>query len=137
MILLEIKNFPPSSNQRLIATPMGLIKSKKYREWQAKELVNLAKYNINNTLEGNLYLYLEVFMPDRRKRDLDNITKSVQDILTLAKVYKDDSHIDKLIVVKKGIDKTKGIRVAIWQQSQYDPLHWDLDKGEAGVNEVD
>lgn len=40
-------------------------------------------------------------------------------------------------MIKKGIDKTKGIRVAIWQQSQYDPLQWDLDKGEAGVNEID
>ena len=137
MILLEIKNFPPSSNQRLISTPRGLVKSKKYREWQSKELVSLAKYNIS-PLKGKLYMYLEVYMPDRRKRDLDNLAKSVQDVLTLANTYEDDSQINKLIVVKKGVDKTKGIRVAIWQQSQFDPLHWDLDKGEEGVvNEVD
>lgn len=136
MILLDIKNFPPSSNQRLMPTARGLIKSPKYREWQSKELISLAKYNIS-PLKGKLYMYLEVFMPDRRKRDLDNLAKSVQDVLTLAKAYDDDSQIDKLIIVKKGVDKTKGIRVAIWQQSQFDPLQWDLDKGEAGVNEID
>lgn len=135
MILLEIKNFPPSSNQRLTVAQNGLVKSKKYRDWQARELVSLAKYNIS-PLEGKLYMYLEVFMPDRRKRDLDNLAKSVQDVLTLAKAYKDDSQIDKLIVVKKGVDKTKGIRVAIWPQSEYDPLKWDLDKGEDGVDEI-
>lgn len=45
---------------------------------------------------------LELRAPDRRKRDLDNHIKAIQDSLTHAKVLEDDSLIDEL-VVRRGL----------------------------------
>lgn len=41
---------------------------------------------------------IEVRMPDRRRRDLDNLPKAVLDALTHAAVWEDDSQIDDLRV---------------------------------------
>ena len=39
-------------------------------------------------------------MPDRRKRDLDNLHKGILDGLTHAGVWKDDSQIDDLRIYR-------------------------------------
>lgn len=49
-------------------------------------------------LQGRLALHLVVCAPDRRSRDLDNTVKGVQDALTHAGVWLDDSQIDRLVV---------------------------------------
>ena len=45
-----------------------------------------------------LSVLIEAYPPDKRRRDLDNICKGVLDSLAHAKVYEDDSQIDKLTV---------------------------------------
>ena len=45
--------------------------------------------------------------PDRRKRDLDNILKALQDSLQAAGVYKDDCQIDLLTVKRCEVDEEK------------------------------
>ncbi|NBW22487.1 MAG: RusA family crossover junction endodeoxyribonuclease, partial [Caulobacteraceae bacterium] len=40
---------------------------------------------------GSVRVVIEAFPPDRRKRDLDNILKSLLDALTHAGVWEDDS----------------------------------------------
>ena len=41
---------------------------------------------------------IEAFPPDRRKRDLDNVLKSLLDSLQHAGIYKDDNQIDFLSI---------------------------------------
>ena len=41
---------------------------------------------------------MDAFPPDRRRRDLDNLPKAVQDSIAHAGVFEDDSQIDLLIV---------------------------------------
>lgn len=43
-----------------------------------------------------LSLTIDAYPPDRRKRDLDNILKSLLDALQHAGIYSDDSQIDIL-----------------------------------------
>lgn len=43
--------------------------------------------------------------PDRRKRDLDNLLKSLLDGLEGAGVFKDDAQIDDLQIVRRPSDK--------------------------------
>lgn len=50
------------------------------------------------TIMGPVMLYVVAFMPDRRKRDLDNTLKILCDSLTEAGVYEDDSLIDMLLI---------------------------------------
>ena len=45
-----------------------------------------------------LSVIIEAFPPDRRRRDLDNILKSLLDSLQYAGVYADDSQIDALTI---------------------------------------
>lgn len=51
-------------------------------------------------LEGDLRVEIEVFPPDRRKRDLDNLLKSLLDSLTHAQVWVDDNQISDLRIYR-------------------------------------
>ena len=54
-------------------------------------------------LEGDLRVEIEVFQPDKRKRDIDNLLKSLLDSLTHAKVWKDDNQISDLRIYRNPI----------------------------------
>lgn len=51
-------------------------------------------------LAGDLIVDIEAFMPDKRRRDLDNILKALLDALTHAGVWLDDSQIVDLRIRK-------------------------------------
>lgn len=67
-------------------------------------LVNHANY----PLLGRLSVHINVFPPDKRIRDIDNLLKSTLDSLTHAGVYLDDSQIDKITIMRKEIDRPAG-----------------------------
>jgi len=50
---------------------------------------------------GRLKLYIEAYVPDKRKRDLDNVLKALLDALQHGGLFKDDSQIDDLHIVRK------------------------------------
>jgi crossover junction endodeoxyribonuclease RusA len=52
---------------------------------------------------GRLRVEIEVYPPDRRKRDIDNVCKATLDALAKAGVYQDDSQIDVLLITRMGI----------------------------------
>jgi len=51
--------------------------------------------------EDRLSVFIEAFPPDKRKRDLDNVLKSLLDALQHAGVYADDCQIDRLSIIRK------------------------------------
>lgn len=51
-------------------------------------------------LIGDLEVSLFFILPDRRKRDLDNLLKAVFDALQYNGLYKDDSKITKIVAEK-------------------------------------
>ena len=73
--------------------------------------------------EDRLIVTIEAYPPDKRKRDLDNILKSLLDALQHAGMYPDDSQIDVLSIARK--TTFKGIvRVTI----RRDTRHLQLDQ---------
>lgn len=64
-------------------------------------------------LSGRLALQLVVQAPDRRARDLDNMVKAVQDALTHAGVWLDDSQIDRLLVERGPVVKGGMVSVTV------------------------
>jgi crossover junction endodeoxyribonuclease RusA len=56
-------------------------------------------------LTGPVALEIEVYPPDRRRRDLDNILKSVLDALEYAGAFDDDAQVASIFVVRKEIVK--------------------------------
>lgn len=66
-----------------------------------REAVNtLVASTAPKRLEGDLTVHVEAWMPDRRKRDLDNLSKALLDSLTHAGVWSDDSQIDDLRIYR-------------------------------------
>jgi crossover junction endodeoxyribonuclease RusA len=51
--------------------------------------------------EGRLSVTVDIYPPDRRKRDLDNVLKALFDGITHAGVWEDDSQIDELHVYRR------------------------------------
>ena len=74
------------------------------QEGQAyRKAVNLclAEHRVKTyELEGDRRVEIEVFPPDKRKRDIDNLLKSLLDSLTHAQVWKDDNQISDLRIYR-------------------------------------
>lgn len=69
-----------------------------YREtvfWKASHYRNQFKP------KDKLQIHINAYPPDRRKRDLDNLLKSLLDSLQHAQIYNDDFQIDSLTIVRK------------------------------------
>lgn len=58
-------------------------------------------------MEGRLAVVIHATMPDKRKRDIENIQKALLDSLEHAGVYIDDSQIDDLHIIRWGVDPEK------------------------------
>ena len=72
-------------------------KGKDYRNLIYKMCAQSAGFfDKNQRLEMTIFAY----PPDKRKRDLDNILKSLLDALMHAGIYPDDSQIDRLVVTR-------------------------------------
>lgn len=99
--MLEITlPFPPSVNTywrsltikgqgRVVISERGRI----YRKL-IQDIPRLPKFT------GLVKVEVECWMPDRRKRDLDNLFKAIGDSLTHAGVWEDDSQIDDLRIYR-------------------------------------
>lgn len=70
--------------------------------------------------DGRLQVAIEVFPPDNRKRDLDNVGKACLDALQHAGVYADDCLIDDLRFTRMKVVKDGMLRIFI---SQYRVEH--------------
>jgi len=64
-------------------------------------------------LEGPLDVHITAYPPDRRKRDLDNIPKSILDALTHANVWGDDSQVDDLRITRGHVVKQGAVAITI------------------------
>lgn len=89
--------FPPSVNHSLRDGVACGRKTDRYRAFVA-DVAKVVDDAGNPRLEGRLGMEIIAQMPDRRKRDLDNLIKSTQDALAKAGVYDDDCQIDDLYI---------------------------------------
>jgi crossover junction endodeoxyribonuclease RusA len=54
-----------------------------------------------NPLTGPLIVQIEIFPPDNRRRDIDNVQKALLDALQHGGAYYDDSQIVSLSITKR------------------------------------
>ena len=59
----------------------------------------------NERYADRLSVSVQLWMPDKRRRDIDNVLKPLLDALEHAGVYEDDSQIDQLYVTRCGVEK--------------------------------
>lgn len=100
--------WPPSANQMYRHVGSKVLISERGRKYRIEVAEVLARAG-SPRLEGALSLTLLVFPPDNRRRDMDGISKNVQDSFTKAGLFEDDSQIIELHVLKRA--NTPGGRV--------------------------
>ena len=64
-------------------------------------------------MDGRLSVKILVNPPDKRRRDIDNLTKVPLDALTHAAVWEDDSQIDELYIRRNAVTAGGSITIQI------------------------
>ena len=105
--------FPPTINSYYSKTQRGVYISERGRKFrdQVKDCVFQQLPNVNITEE--VLVELVFYMPDKRRRDIDNYVKPTLDSLTEAGLWTDDVLVDQLMVYRGGITRNGGSFVRI------------------------
>lgn len=107
--------FPPSVNQCYRSIPRGKIctsiLSKRGREYKER-VGNLLEGDSKLLTDKKLLVNIKLFMPDRRRRDIDNYTKALLDALT-GLVWEDDSQIDILVLSREPVEKGGRVKLTV------------------------
>lgn len=72
-------------------------------------------HHIHSPAEGRLAIEIKAYPPDKRKRDLDNILKSLLDSLVHAGVVEDDSQFDAIAIARLPNEKPGRVDIKIFQ----------------------
>lgn len=91
--------FPPSVNHYWRRVGFRTLISREGRRFRERVVAILVASHIQ-PLTGRLAVELDLYPPDHRRRDLDNLPKAVLDALQHGGAYLDDSQIIRLTLQK-------------------------------------
>lgn len=93
--------FPPSTNTYWRSVPgKGVLISAGGRQYRSAVHALAVSQGWHKFGDKRLSVSIEAWMPDKRRRDLDNLLKATLDALTHAGVWHDDSQIDALTIIR-------------------------------------
>ena len=99
--------YPPTANTMFPTNKQGRRflsnKGKLYRQGVYADV--LEQHGIFKPLQGPLRVTVDMFVPDKRVRDLDNTFKALFDALKHANVYMDDDQIVEIHAFKRDVVK--------------------------------
>lgn len=96
--------WPPSVNTyyRAIRRGRGAVNILSAKGRQYPQLCKVAiGFHGHRPISGRIRLLVDLYPPDRRRRDLDNHIKPLQDALTKCRIWEDDSQVDELKITRK------------------------------------
>lgn len=106
MLELELP-YPPSVNRMYRHTRRGIFLSDQVKRYRSLVRLMLRKQKIE-PVEGDVVLEIDLYPPDRRKRDCDNAIKQIQDSIQAERhrgritskhhVFDDDRQVKRLVV---------------------------------------
>lgn len=102
--------YPPSINHYWRRVGPRTLISREGRRFRASVMALLAARRVR-PLHGKLQVHVEVFPPDNRRRDVDNVVKALLDALEHGGAYADDSQVVKLSIEK--LDPVEGGRAVV------------------------
>lgn len=103
--------YPPSVNHYWMTRGKMRFISQRGKEFRALVVEAAAECGVK--LDGRLSIFLSMYPPDRRRRDLDNTLKAVLDALAHAGCYEDDEQIDEIHIVRKPVLRGGRCKVVI------------------------
>lgn len=107
--------YPPSVNTYWRQFQGRTLLSKKGREYKQAVAVACLRNGLPRRLIGRIAMDIFATMPDRRRRDIDNITKCLIDSLAAAGVFADDEQIDDLHIRRGPVSKPGSVVVTVWE----------------------
>jgi crossover junction endodeoxyribonuclease RusA len=112
---IELKlPWPPSVNSYWRNVGTRTLISKKGRCYKNEVLKVVAAHRQRNFIEDRLDVKILLNAPSRARRDIDNSLKAILDAMQHAGVYRDDSQIDRIEVVRGEVVKGGSATVSIW-----------------------
>lgn len=105
--------FPPSVNTYWRQWQGRTLLSKRGREYKQAVAVACYQKGLPKRMTGRLAVEIYATMPDRRQRDLDNLTKGLLDSLAAVGVFANDEQIDDLRIRRGPVLKPGGVVVTI------------------------
>ena len=108
--------YPPSANTYWRSVKGRVLISKEGREYRKK--VAFAVGGKGMLLSGRLNVKIDVYVPDKRRRDLDNLNKALLDSMTHAGVWIDDSQIDDLQIIRRMVEPGGRVLVSVREIKQ-------------------
>jgi Holliday junction resolvase RusA-like endonuclease len=91
--------YPPSINHYWRRVGPRTLISRAGRRFRQRVVASLAGRRLE-PLAGPLVVEVEIYPPDHRRRDIDNVQKALLDALQHGGVYLDDSQIIRLTITK-------------------------------------
>ena len=114
MIVLNLP-FPPSVNTYYRRGAHATYMSKQGREYKAAVADYIAESGTPKLGAARLSMEIVLWPKDKRKYDIDNRIKAIQDSLQDAGVFDDDEQIDQINIYRgDGVVKGGQARVLIW-----------------------
>ena len=113
MIEVELP-FPPSVNHYYRRVGPRTLISREGRRFRERVCAILAGLGVEG-LKGPLRLEIEVFPPDRRRRDIDNLQKGLIDALEHGGLYDNDYQIADLRIKRRECVPGGRTIVRIWE----------------------
>jgi len=104
--------YPPSINHYYVRATHGVILGIKGKQYRQDVSFLLYKFRDKCGSEMRLSLTINVFPPDKRLRDLDNICKAAIDSMQHARVFENDNQIDMLTIIRR--DMVKDGQLSVW-----------------------
>src|SRR5437762_9311330 len=95
--------FPPSINNYYSRSYNGV-----YINKRGKDYTDLVLWTMRDKIgfsfgDSRISVKIDLYAPDKRRRDLDNILKCTLDVMQKLLIYKDDSQIDELMISRKSV----------------------------------
>ena len=103
--------WPPQVNNYYTVARNRKILSTKGRAYKAHCVAELMEQKARKGLKSRLEVLIDVYPPDRRKRDLDNLCKPILDALQDYGMF-DDSQIDDLRVRRREMGSFVRVKVS-------------------------
>ncbi|MCP4991340.1 MAG: RusA family crossover junction endodeoxyribonuclease [Colwellia sp.] len=105
--------WPPSVNGGYRGVFRGrILLSKKGREYKEKAHAQIKNIGLENEkVSERLSVSIDLFPPDKRRRDVDNYTKAAFDAITESGFWIDDEQVDVLTIKK--CEKVKGGKLVV------------------------
>ena len=115
-----------SANAAYVRTMRGIALSKTGRAYRAEVGRIIKELGIDKNVDCRLELTVELYCPDKRRRDIDNLIKPLLDALEAANVFVNDEQFDSIHITRAGYEKPGRMRVTIKERVEFDSLNWAL-----------